>query len=116
MKVEVQAKKKRKPRTDRNHVIYRITNVVTGEFYIGLTVVRGGAIKKSLGIRWRGHMYKAFVEKKKTVFCEAIKTYGPEAFRIEAEWIVRGKADAHAVEREEIAKHKPRYNQLNTKD
>lgn len=105
-------KTKRKPRSDRNHVIYRITNVVTGDFYVGLTVVRGGAIKKSLDIRWRGHQYKAFVEQKNTTFCKAIRKYGPEAFRMEAEWIVRGKAEAHAFEREQIAKLQPKLNRL----
>jgi hypothetical protein len=104
--------KRRKPRTDRNHVVYRITNVVTGDFYVGLTVVRGGAIKKSLAIRWRGHQYKAFVERKDTTFCKAIRKFGPEAFRMEAEWIVRGKTEAHNCEREIVAECQPAYNKL----
>lgn len=103
---------KRKPRSDRNHLIYAITNIVTREKYIGLTVIRKGNIAKSMEIRWRGHQYKAFVERKPTRMSDSIRTYGPEAFRMEALWIVRGKKDAHEFERKLVAKKSPALNIL----
>ena len=106
------SKMKRKPRTDRNHLIYSITNVVTSEVYIGLTVIRKGNVKKSMDIRWLGHQYKAFVERKNTTMSKSLRKYGAESFEMEALWIVRGKTEAHAFERELVAKKKPALNIL----
>lgn len=102
---------KRKPRSDRNHVVYRLTNLITGEFYIGITVVRNGNLTASLRIRFRGHCYKAFVEKKDWPMPAAIRRYGAECWKHEPILIVRGKAAAHEAEVALIKKMRPHLNE-----
>lgn len=103
-------KRNRKRRSDRNHLVYLIRCTNTGEEYIGITVVRGRAFNKSLAIRWRDHLYHAFVEGRNHLLQKAIRKHGEEAFEHEILWIVRGKSAAHEVEREEIGKRKPTLN------
>ena len=100
----------RKPRSDRNHLIYLITNKVTGEEYVGLTVMRGQAVLKSLKIRFEGHIYKALVEKKDWTLPKSIREHGHLNFQIQALSIVRGKAEAHKAEVQEIDSRKPALN------
>ena len=40
--------KKRRKRNDRNHILYRLTLIETGETYIGLSAMIGQARKKTL--------------------------------------------------------------------
>lgn len=104
---------KRKPRSDRNHLIYRIVNTETGDVYIGLTVMRRGNIRKSLEIRWRGHEYKAFVEMKNTAIARAFREFeGQDVWTHEALHIVRGKRAAHEFEGKLIRRLKPSLNKL----
>lgn len=102
---------KRKPRSDRNHVVYMLTNLKTNEFYIGITVVRRGNVERSLSIRWRGHCYKAFVELKDWPMPSAIRKYGDDCWKHEALFVVRGKAAAHEQEVALIKKMRPPYNE-----
>ena len=99
----------RKARNDRNHVIYAITNTVTQEQYIGLTVAQGG-LRKALKVRMQKHAQRARVENKNWGLCENLRKYGPESFVYGALCIVRGKKAAHAVELEMIRKHVPTLN------
>jgi hypothetical protein len=99
---------KRKPRADRNHLIYSLT--VNGEQYIGVTVLADRSINKSLAARWRKHKSRAKVEDKKWGLCEAIRKYGHEAFTVEAVQVVRGKAAAHKIERQLIRTLNPSLN------
>lgn len=104
---------KRKPRSDRNHLIYVIRNSETGEEYIGLTVLRKGNIQESMRIRWNGHQYKAFVEEKGTPLCRAFRKYENQPiWEHEPLFVVRGKKGAHALEAEIIAERAPAYNKL----
>ena len=100
----------RKRRSDRNHLVYLITCETTGEEYIGITVVRGRAVFKSMDIRWRDHVYHAQVERRDYPLQRSIRKHGAEAFTHEVLWIVRGKAAAHEVERDEIAARAPVLN------
>ena len=102
----------RKPRNDRTHIIYQITNQETGERYIGITVVRGRAFNRSLKLRWEGHCYKAYVERKEWAMSISIRTYGATAFVKQIIEVVRGKATAHKREVELINTLQP---ELNTK-
>jgi len=43
----------RKKRSDRNHVLYKVTCVDTGDSYVGLTVAQGHAYVRSVKIRWQ---------------------------------------------------------------
>jgi hypothetical protein len=102
---------KRKTRTDRNHAIYQITNIVTGEQYIGVTVC-SGSVKKALKVRIQKHIRRALTENKTWALCKSIREHGVEAFEYGLLEIVRGKAPAHARERELTAKIQPELNTL----
>jgi group I intron endonuclease len=100
----------RKRRSDRSHIIYKITNQVTGDFYIGITVVTGRAFKKSLLSRWKKHITRAHNENHNWNMCNAIRQYGAQNFNPEIFEVIRGKAIAHKRETELIHKLKPVLN------
>lgn len=101
---------KRKARNDRNHILYLITNVETGAYYVGLTVLKGG-VKKTIKVRWQKHVRRALTEARDWTMCKEIRKYGPEAFVMELVEKVRGRLAAHALERQLIAELKPELNQ-----
>jgi hypothetical protein len=103
---------KRKRRSDRLHVIYQLTCNPTGETYIGITVARGRAFKKSMDIRWTGHCYHATVENRPTTLADRIRTHGANAFGKEILAVVRGKTEAHAKEMNYIRNLRPSLNIL----
>lgn len=103
---------KRKRRSDRNHVIYQLTCNPTGETYIGITVARGRAFKKSMDIRWTGHCYHATVENRPTTLADRIRTHGADAFGKEILAVVRGKTEAHTQEMNYIRNLRPSLNIL----
>lgn len=82
------------------HVIYRLTCMVTGEAYIGLTVCAGNSPKKAVEGRWKRHVTRALTQNKDWTLCKAIRQHGPEMFLVEILEKVRGKAQAHQRERE----------------
>tara|TARA_B100000131_G_scaffold320565_1_gene369013 strand:- start:1540 stop:1917 length:378 start_codon:yes stop_codon:yes gene_type:complete len=90
----------RKRRNDRNQVIYLLTCGVTGERYVGLTVARGRAYKRSMNIRFEAHVRNATVYGKDTLLYRAMRTHGPATFQKEVLEVVRGKAEAHRRELE----------------
>lgn len=93
-------KPKRKKRSDRNHAIYRLTNTVTGESYIGLTVCSGMTSKKAVEGRFHRHVTRALTQAKDWTLCKSIREHGAAAFKVEVVQTVRGKAEAHVVERQ----------------
>lgn len=100
--------KKRKPRSDRNHIIYSIS--VNGKEYIGVTFVEKGRVNYSLTRRWQKHVRRALTESKDWKLCTAIRKYGPDNFCVGVIEIVRGKSAAHIRERELIRERKPKLN------
>ena len=102
---------KRKTRSDRNHAIYVITNVVTAEQYIGVTVC-SGSLKKALKVRIQKHVRRALTENKDWALCQSIREHGVEAFTYGLVETVRGKAAAHARERELTRVYAPVLNTL----
>lgn len=98
----------RKKRTDRNHVIYRLTCGETNETYIGLTVMRGRAVQKTINTRFQQHCYRAETQDKTWALCKAIREN--ETWFVEAIEVIRGKKEAHARERELIASFQPELN------
>jgi hypothetical protein len=100
----------RKRRSDRNHVVYRITCLVTGERYIGITVVSGRAFQKSVKIRWHRHLYHALIEKREYPLQIAIREHGPSAFTHELLCVIRGKQEAHDYEKALIQAEMPELN------
>lgn len=102
---------KRKTRSDRNHAIYVITNVVTNEYYIGVTVC-SGSVKKALKVRIQKHVRRALTENKDWALCRSIREHGVDSFTYGLVETVRGKAEAHARERELTRAHAPALNTL----
>ena len=99
----------RKPRSDRNHVIYRLT-APDGDAYIGVTFARARAYKKSARLRFESHCRSAFRYGSDCLLHQALRKHGRDSFRREVLEVVRGKAAAHARERQLIAEHQPELN------
>jgi len=99
----------RKRRTDRNHAIYVITNVLTEEQYVGLAVI-SSTVKAALKRRIQKHVQRASAEDKDWGLCNNIREYGVEAFTYGLLEIVRGKGPAHLRELEYIRQYHPALN------
>jgi hypothetical protein len=99
----------RKRRQDTTHVVYVITNVLTTEQYVGITVC-GQKIKQALKVRIQKHVRRALTENKDWALCENIRTFGPEAFTYGILETVRGRKPAHVREREIIRECSPALN------
>jgi len=102
--------RKRKGRSDRNHVVYKLICTQTGEAYYGITVARGRAFKKSMLARWKHHVRNAIVYRKETLLYDRIREVGPEAWKLEIVNVIRGKQPAHDLERQLIKEHQPELN------
>ncbi len=102
----------RKKRSDRSHIVYVITNNVTGDKYVGITA---GRSKKELRVRVQKHVWRAFNEDKGWALCNSIVKYGTVAHSYGIYAVVRGKAAAHALERELIATYQPSLNSTGIK-
>ena len=102
--------KKRKRRSDRTHVVYQLTNMVTGEIYIGITVATGRAYLGSLKERWKRHVSRATRQTMEWNLCNSIRQYGERAFSREILHLIRGKAAAHSMETALIHSLKPALN------
>jgi hypothetical protein len=101
----------RKARCDQNHAIYCITNIVSGEQYVGLTLA-SGSVKKRLKVRMQKHAERARNENKPWALCESLRNYGPENHTYGLLEIVRGKSAAHSRELELIRQYNPALNTL----
>jgi hypothetical protein len=101
--------KSRKRRVDRNHIIYVITNTVTREQYVGITN-KNSTVKKSLHVRIRKHVQRAFAEAKDWALYNSIRQHGTSAFNYGVLEIVRGKELAHKRETELIKQFSPKLN------
>ena len=99
----------RKRRNDRNHVIYQIT-APNGDRYIGITFVRGRALKRSAKIRWEAHVRNALDYGRDNLLSLSIREHGVENFNREILEVVRGKKATHERERELIAEIRPELN------
>jgi exopolysaccharide biosynthesis protein len=102
-------KTQRKRRSDRNYLIYVITNMVTGEQYIGITV-KNSTVQKTLHRRVQKHVQRALAEDKQWALCESIRRYRSQAFEYGFVEQIRGRKAAYQRERELIALHNPILN------
>ena len=100
----------KKKRCDRNHVLYQVTCLDTGDNYIGLTVATGRAFVRSVKVRWQKHVSRALCEQKQWSFCEFIRNNPDAKFTYEVLEIVRGRKSAHQRERELIKEFSPSLN------
>jgi hypothetical protein len=102
-------KQSRKRRQDTKHVVYCITNTVTGEQYIGITVC-GQQVRRALRVRVQKHIRRAVTENKDWNLCQSIREYGALAHTYGIVEFVRGRKPAHARERALIAEFNPALN------
>lgn len=106
----------RKRRSDRNQIIYYIRNVVTNEYYIGLTALEfKGNVRKTLNRRMQKHMQRALAENKNWGLSVALREQGAESFVYGPVQIVRGKKAAHEVETRLINTLQPALNTFGVK-
>jgi hypothetical protein len=109
------SKNTRKRRTDRNHIIYYIQDLVTKEYYIGLTVLCAYGVKRTLNRRMQKHMQRALTENKDWGLSCALRERGAERFVFGVIEVVRGKRPAHARETELINTLQPALNTFGVK-
>jgi hypothetical protein len=99
----------RKPRSDRNHIIYEIVTPVGS--YIGVTAKTETTVLKSLLSRAAKHYYRAKRESWDWALCQYLRTLDDKSeIDIRAVELVRGKQSAHSRERELIRQLNPLLN------
>jgi hypothetical protein len=98
----------RKKRTDRTHIIYMIES--GADFYIGVTAKTMSTVKKSVLVRCNKHMYRMRSEDKSWMLYETMRERGTESFTVRVMAVVRGKTEAHTVERDMIRTMRPNLN------
>ena len=99
----------RKRRQDTKHAVYVITNTVTNEQYVGITVC-GQQVRRALKVRIQKHVRRAVTENKDWALCRSIREFGVDAFVYGVLEFVRGRKPAHARERELIREYAPALN------
>ena len=100
----------RKKRTDRNHLIYKITCLPTLDEYIGVTVMNSSSVKKTLKTRFQQHIYKATIVAPDWSLSSAIREHGHDMFIIEPLEKCRGRIPSFKREAELINEYKPSLN------
>lgn len=100
----------RKKRSDRNHLLYELYCVPAKQSYIGITVMKGVAKKRTLMQRWKAHQYKAYALGEDWALSKAIRKYGIDSFDVRILETIRGKAEAYAYEAQLINELKPKLN------
>ena len=103
----IETKVTRKKRVDRRHIVYQITNLINGNFYIGITA---GFKEKDLKVRFQKHVRRALTEGKSWTLCKEIRKFGQDYFEYKILQVVRGKEVAHLIERDLIAVASPALN------
>ena len=98
----------RRKRTDRTHIIYKIQS--GSDFYIGVTAKTESTVLKSVRVRMNKHLYRSRTEDKSWTLYEALRGRGPGCFCYSIVAVVRGKTEAHQLERALIRELRPTLN------
>lgn len=108
--------KRRKPRSDRNHIIYMASlKDNPTAFYIGTAVMLRQAVNKTLKKRKDGHEGDTFKRNSQRTFHKAIREHGMQAFQWRVIEKVRGRKQAFRREAELINSLKAPLNDLKCK-
>jgi flagellar basal body L-ring protein FlgH len=97
----------RKKRSDRTHVVYMLEH--GADFYIGVTAKTESTPLKSVKTRWNKHCYRANTEDKSWLLYEKLRAHD-DGWTLTVVAVIRGKAEAHARERELIRELRPNLN------
>jgi hypothetical protein len=100
--------KARKKRRDRTHIVYRIDSGT--DFYVGVTAKTASTVQRSLAIRWNKHIYRSRDSRYGWLLYNVLRERGAEAFCCSIIAVVRGKTEAHALERSLIRDLMPNLN------
>jgi hypothetical protein len=100
--------KPRKKRRDRTHIVYRIDSGT--DFYVGVTAKTASTVQRSLAIRWNKHIYRSRDSRYGWLLYNVLRERGAETFRCSIIAVVRGKTEAHALERSLIRDLMPNLN------
>lgn len=101
-------KQSRKKRTDRTHIIYMLQS--GADFYIGVTAKTESTVNKSAQVRFNKHVYRSRSEDKSWALYECMRERGVDTFNLMVVDVVRGKTEAHKLEREMIREYRPNLN------
>ena len=89
------------------YIVYKFTNTVTGDFYIG---------SQSIKIRYANHKYQSvWIAIPNDQLCQDINKYGDDKFEFQVLEEVEPE-QLKETEQKFIEALKPTYNQMNTKD
>ena len=98
----------RKKRSDRTHIIYMLES--GDDFYLGVTAKTETTVNKSVLTRFNKHVYRSRSEDKAWMLYETMRERGVDSFTVSIVAVVRGKPEAHKLEREMIREYKPNLN------
>lgn len=102
--------RKRKKRSDRNHIVYRLENSYTGESYIGISAVARTPLM-ALRERFRRHVSKATHENKNWKLHKLLRKFpDPSDWEMQIIGKIRGRKNAHQLERSLIEQFSPELN------
>jgi group I intron endonuclease len=83
---------------DRIFRLYRVTNLVNGKIYLGMT-------SRSVKFRWSQHVQSSLKLKKRSAIAAAISAYGPQSFSVDLVCEVCGFESAANEERSLIKQY-----------
>jgi len=102
--------RRRRTRSDRSHVVYRLTHPPSGGTYVGLTALLAGSAGRSVRKRWLQHLWHARVGGRQGPLADLIRSHGDDPWLVQVVGVVRGKAAAHRMELDLVRAERPSLN------